>query len=700
VAEPIQSKLAIQSKPIVPLLEELTYFLEQYYFSPSLLSQNVKALARQITGMRLIDDDFSSSDERSSSSNSKPSGPAYDYDTLCMIMAEAHSFGLSLKIGLSTTAWLSAVASINGAALQWLSQLYRIPSHLTSAFVDDLQLTRQNILRTALLTHFPSYNFQGYRAFGASNPLVLCTHFVPWIATLISDIGLPQDCIRVGPKALEQLSSDDVVVAVFWVLPDPTDPITWNDAQTDSLISFVQNRGVWLHAEGYDTILMSSLPNPAANVVAQIADSLIVDASELLQVDRFPSPTIFYRTIPRTPSPTTNTGPSSATIITEPLALVIQSDVLHLELWFATQLKGYHFLSNIVSTANSLCDILYRRVGVSQSFRILESGDKSNTKLHIRYEYPFVLPQSNASTTYTPTTATSASSSSEDPQHDETTSTNSIDSPPSSFCPLPIDDEKVTEYLFRFVQNSSPTPLPLELKRLNADGKLYIVWNPLRCYHLHHLARGHVHSFSDLMTQQATIISSTMRCREVFETEVSKFSSLALVNTIPLNFVGLGAVRYRPEFVSSLEEEVGKQAQRWAPIIDDLNLGVLNEVLQIHPLYYAATTNNGERCIGIHLDSSEMTPEKVQYHIQLILETATRIETELHFLDRIGDLVKEGIKEAQEAIQRSSAERVSQKGIVRALPIVGRVWNWWSPYKSSTNGTTFDLLTPKTEDEK
>jgi len=612
-----------------------------------------------------------------------------------MIIAEAHSFGLSLRLGLSSTAWLSAVTSINGAVLTWLIDLYRIPSHLSATFVDDLHLARQNVLRTALSAHFPTFSTRGFRAFGQSNPVVLSTHQVPWVSALVRDVGLPQDCIRVGPLALNELSSQDVVVAVFWVLPDPTEPITWSETQTDTLISFVQRTGAWLHAEGYDTVLMTSLPDSESNVVAQIADSLIVDASELLQIERFQSPVMFYRSVARTPpsqnvSTETSLSESSSTHVEMPA-----SERLHLELWFAIQLKGHAFLSRLVSISSTLCDQLYRRIGACSTIRILESSDKANTMLHFRYELQLPPPAAQHANLTATSLQLPESSTNTATEGELSTEANAESATPLATTPfqtIPLDNEKVTEFLFHYVQNSSPTPLPLQLKRLNADGNLYILWDPLRCYHLHHLARGHIASISDMILQQSAIVTANLKCRELFEADVKQQPSLVLENTAPTDYVGLGALRYRPEFVSALEEEVGKQAQRWTAIIDELNFSILNELLQIHPLYYAATSTSGDKCIGLHLDSSEMTPDKVHYHIQLILETASRIEGEVRFLDRLGDLVKEGIKEAQESIQRSKEQRTAQKGIVRALPLVGRVWNWWSPYKASTGGTTFDLL--------
>lgn len=666
----------------MPLLEELTYFLEQYHFSPSLLAQNIKVLARQPLHMRRNEEETGSLEDRPLLSGYTSSVPAYDYETLGMIMSEAHSLSLSLKMGLSTTAWLSAVSSINGAVLQWLTTLYRIPIHLTAAFIDNLQLTRQELLRTALCTHFPDYATRGFRALGTSLPVVICTHLVPWIQTLVNDVGLPLDSIRVGPTALDELAADEVVVGVLWVLPDPTEPITWSDAQTDALIAYVQKSGVWLHAEGYDTVLMSSLPDPASNVIAQIADSLIVDASELVQVERFASPTLFYRPTPRRP-------PTISKDVELRPALISPSESLHLELWFATQLKGRHMLSQLVSQANTLCEQLFRKVSSNPFLKILEPGDKQNSMLHIRFEIPDApLLESASSPSLETASNTSESASAGDAEPRPSQETKRVAVPP-----LPQENERATEYIFKFIMNSSPTPLPLELRRLHADGQLYILWDPLRCYHLQHLARGHIQTLADMLTRQASIIASTWKCRSFFESEVRKHSNrLSLVRPVPLDPVGLGAVQYRPEFVSALEAETGKEAERWVPILDDLNINILNELLQIHPLYYSAMTERGAHCLGIHLDSSEMTHEKIDYHIQIILETASRIEGESSFLDRVAELVKEGIQEAKDAIERSKVTRTAQKGIVRTLPIVGRVWNWWSPYNTPSEGTSFDLL--------
>lgn len=684
-AELLQSKLGENGKQIVPLLEELTYFLEQYHFTPSLLSQNIKILTKQPLPFRKNDDEIGSVEDRSLPSGFAGSVPAYDYETLGMIMSEAHSLSLSLKMGLSPMAWLSAVSSINGAVLTWLTHLYRIPNHLSASFIDNVQLTRQEILRTALCTHFPTYLSQGYRAFGSTLPVVLCTHLVPWIQTLINDMGLPQDSIRVGPTALDALAKDEVVVAVLWVLPDPTEPITWSDAQTDSLLAYVQKSGVWLHAEGYDTVLMTSLPDTSSNVIAQIADSLIVDASELVQVERFPSPTLFYRANPRSPP----NHPKDIEIVP---TLITASETLHLELWFATQLKGRHILSHLVSQANTLCEQLYRKVSPSPYLRILEPGDKQNSMLHIRFEMPSSLPYSSDSSE-----SSKNSVNAKDGRQEPAITPSLLPTTVRS----PQEDERVTEYLFKYITSSSPTPLPLELRRLNADGKLYILWDPLRCYHLQHLARGHVYTLADMLVRQSSIIASTWACRSFFEAEVLKHSKcLTLVQTVPPDHIGLGALQYRPEFVSTLEAETGKEAARWTQILDELNLNILNELLQIHSLYYSGTTERGAHCLGIHLDSSEMTPEKVDYHIQLILETASRIEGDATFLNRVGELVKEGIQEAKDAIERSKVQRTAEKGVVRTLPIVGRVWNWWSPYKPNAEGTSFDLLSSAANDKE
>lgn len=56
-------------------------------------------------------------------------------------------------------------------------------------------------------------------------------------------------------------------------------------------------------------------------------------------------------------------------------------------------------------------------------------------------------------------------------------------------------------------------------------------------------------------------------------------------------------------------------------------------------------------------------------------------------------MVQSSIKEAQEKIRKQTEKEESQVGIIRKLPVVGSVFNWWSPIKVMEKGSSFNIMT-------
>uniref|UniRef100_A0A8C4WZ47 Uncharacterized protein n=1 Tax=Eptatretus burgeri TaxID=7764 RepID=A0A8C4WZ47_EPTBU len=56
------------------------------------------------------------------------------------------------------------------------------------------------------------------------------------------------------------------------------------------------------------------------------------------------------------------------------------------------------------------------------------------------------------------------------------------------------------------------------------------------------------------------------------------------------------------------------------------------------------------------------------------------------------DMVLKGIQEAEEELQKSNQKKLQQEGILRQLPIVSSMLNWFSPVQVSPHGQTFNLI--------
>ena len=53
-------------------------------------------------------------------------------------------------------------------------------------------------------------------------------------------------------------------------------------------------------------------------------------------------------------------------------------------------------------------------------------------------------------------------------------------------------------------------------------------------------------------------------------------------------------------------------------------------------------------------------------------------------LQSMSELVKKGIEQAQSDLRKESDEQLWQEGILRHVPLVGSVYNWFSPAQKVT----------------
>ena len=55
------------------------------------------------------------------------------------------------------------------------------------------------------------------------------------------------------------------------------------------------------------------------------------------------------------------------------------------------------------------------------------------------------------------------------------------------------------------------------------------------------------------------------------------------------------------------------------------------------------------------------------------------------------EVVRKGIQEAQVQLQKANEERLLEEGVLRQIPVVGSVLNWFSPVQASQKGRSFNL---------
>jgi len=93
-----------------------------------------------------------------------------------------------------------------------------------------------------------------------------------------------------------------------------------------------------------------------------------------------------------------------------------------------------------------------------------------------------------------------------------------------------------------------------------------------------------------------------------------------------------------------------------------------------------------------------MVQERCQEYLNEIIQNASVVEQEFDFSKQIGKILESGIKEAQERLRRENERIEAEQGIIRKIPIVGSVWNWWMPSNQTLPGNSFNLLTTVVSD--
>ncbi|XP_061567859.1 pyridoxal-dependent decarboxylase domain-containing protein 1 isoform X1 [Cololabis saira] len=185
------------------------------------------------------------------------------------------------------------------------------------------------------------------------------------------------------------------------------------------------------------------------------------------------------------------------------------------------------------------------------------------------------------------------------------------------------------------------------------------------------------------LVELASVLSSTMGLRQTFREEIHRHSpSLRYIEDLSLP--GLGAVRYELQAgeldESRRKQELEKINSELLKKLQDLDTGII-----FSPGPELVAEGN---CIFVGMVTEDIDiPELVQ----TIAALGKDIEESGRLLENMTEVVKKGIIEAELQLQKANEEKLLDEGMLRQLPVVGSMLNWFSPVQSSIKGRTFNL---------
>ncbi|XP_014673790.1 PREDICTED: pyridoxal-dependent decarboxylase domain-containing protein 1-like [Priapulus caudatus] len=90
-------------------------------------------------------------------------------------------------------------------------------------------------------------------------------------------------------------------------------------------------------------------------------------------------------------------------------------------------------------------------------------------------------------------------------------------------------------------------------------------------------------------------------------------------------------------------------------------------------------------CIHLDTDTEDL--------ISVVFDAGREVEESSKFVEQMAEVVKKGIEAVNKDLEQENAEKIMQEGVLRYVPLVGSLVNWWSPPPKEVGirGRTFDL---------
>ncbi|KAL6103512.1 pdxdc1 [Pungitius sinensis] len=185
------------------------------------------------------------------------------------------------------------------------------------------------------------------------------------------------------------------------------------------------------------------------------------------------------------------------------------------------------------------------------------------------------------------------------------------------------------------------------------------------------------------LSELVPVMCSTMCLRQDFREESHRHSpSLSYIQQH--SWPGLGAVRYEPR-AEGLDESRRKQE------LLKINSELLKKLQHLETDIKFSTGpefGTDEDCIFVGMVTEDVDVSEL---VDTLASLGRDIEESERLLDNMTEVVRKGILEAELQLQKANEEKLMEEGVLRQLPLVGSVLNWFSPSQSSIKGRSFNL---------
>nr|XP_046272591.1 pyridoxal-dependent decarboxylase domain-containing protein 1 isoform X2 [Scatophagus argus] len=551
----------------------------------------------------------------------------------------------------------------------WLCRLFRYENG-SAYFHEDDRDGLVKVCRLVINARYEEYASEGYSVLSSKQPVIYhSASGRPGLGQhLCSQLGLPLSSLCTVPcntifgsqhqmdvALLDKLIKEDIEAGKLPLLliANAGTPGAGHTDKLGRLKDLCDQYSMWLHVEGVNLATLALAQVSSAIVAANRSDSMTLTPGQWLGLPAVTAVTLYRH---EDPALTLAAGLTSS----QPVA-----KLRALPLWLSLQYLGHNGIVQKIRHAASLSQQLLQKLKTLAS---IKTSDVFETEISLVEALIMVEDElSSPVVLFKFSQEMSAASSG-----------GSVE----GYC---AGEKEVLDAFNRWLGEQLVQLVPtsgIDVVELEDEGTC-VRFSPLLTAAVLGTQQEDIEVLVEKLSELVPLMSSTMCFRQDFREETHRHSP-SLIYMEELNWPGLGALRYEPQ-AEGMDESRRKQE------LKKINTELLKKLQDLDTdIIFSTGPEFGteEDCIFVGMVTEDVDVAEL---VDTIAGLGKDIEESGRLLENMTEVVRKGILEAELQLQKASEEKLMEEGVMRQLPLVGSVLNWFSPVQSSIKGRTFSL---------
>ncbi|XP_036943850.1 pyridoxal-dependent decarboxylase domain-containing protein 1 isoform X4 [Acanthopagrus latus] len=536
----------------------------------------------------------------------------------------------------------------------WLCRLFRYENG-SAYFHEDDRDGLVKVCRLVINARYEEYASEGYAVLSFKQPVIYqSASGRPGLGQhLCSQLGLPLSSLCTVPcntifgsqhqmdvALLDKLIKEDIEAGKLPLLliANAGTPGAGHTDKLARLKDLCDQYSMWFHVEGVNLATLALGQVTSAIMAANRSDSMTLTPGQWLGLPAVTAVTLYRH---EDPALSLAAGLTSS----QPVA-----KLRALPLWLSLQYLGHNGIVQKIKHAATLSQQLLQKLKTLASIKTSVEDELSSPVVLFKFSQEMSAASSGGSV--------------------------------DGYCAgekevLDAFNRWLGEQLVQLVPTSGVDVVELE------DEGTCVRFSPLLTAAVLGTQQGDVEALVEKLSELVPVMSSTMCLRQDFREETHRHSPSLIYMEEP-SWPGLGVVRYEPQ-AEGMDESRRKQE------LEKINTELLKKLQDLDTdITFSTGPEFGteEDCIFVGMVTEDVDVSEL---VDTIAALGRDIEESGRLLENMTEVVRKGILEAEIQLQKANEEKLMEEGVIRQLPLVGSVLNWFSPVQSSVKGRTFNL---------